>query len=717
MPDRIIIQCPGCSAKLAISDASKLGKKIKCSKCGEVFVAKAGGGAKGAKPTKPAPAKKPPKSDEEDFNFDDMDLEDNSEDFEDESADEETPVRKSKSSGKKPVAKGKSKGKGKGKGKSGNKLPLIIGGVAAVVVLAGVGVWLLMGSKDEAAPPAQQPVAAAPAAAPAAPPQDSPNDKILSLKWLPQDTELIIHLKIADVWQAPLLKGLLSGPQVTGVLQQMQEATGLAPTDVESLTIGIKNFQQLQGAGAMMALGGPPPTDAPGLAVVRSKKPVDITKIQQFIVQAVGSPGTKLADRNGKPYIEAQSPKPGGKTSGGWFADANTLLLGPTDELFAAMDRGETVTPRQEFRTVDASPHLLFVVAPGDINSIPWPPTINSKGERPVAADLIDALRLNMQAFGFGLTIGGGLGMQTSVTCRDSSGATSLKPHLEKLVSLIRTNFAAQKPSLPAFAADLVDTLVTNLTVTDHGQSVRVATSIPDSAQQKLEQLPAMLMGMAAMGGLPFGGNNRGGGPLGASQNANVRNSLKELALALHNHHDTYGQFPAAATFDPSGKPLLSWRVQVLPFVGQKALYDQFHLNEPWDSDHNKTLIEKMPAVFASPDDPQGAVQGQTRFVVPVGAGLAFEGTQGLKFRDFLDGTSLTLLVVEVGADAAVTWTQPDDLAVDLNEPRLKLEDSRNGGFWASFADGAVRHIPDSLPADGLKALFTRKAGDTPPQF
>ncbi|HMC89933.1 MAG TPA: DUF1559 domain-containing protein, partial [Gemmataceae bacterium] len=72
-------------------------------------------------------------------------------------------------------------------------------------------------------------------------------------------------------------------------------------------------------------------------------------------------------------------------------------------------------------------------------------------------------------------------------------------------------------------------------------------------------------------------------------------NNLKQLGLALHNYHDTYGRFPAVANFDKDGKPLLSWRVHLLPFLDEGQLYREFHLNEPWDSAHNKKLVSRLP--------------------------------------------------------------------------------------------------------------------------
>jgi hypothetical protein len=52
---------------------------------------------------------------------------------------------------------------------------------------------------------------------------------------------------------------------------------------------------------------------------------------------------------------------------------------------------------------------------------------------------------------------------------------------------------------------------------------------------------------------------------------------------------------------DKKGKALLSWRVALLPYLDQNNLFNQFHLDEPWDSAHNKKLLSKMPKVFAPP--------------------------------------------------------------------------------------------------------------------
>ena len=198
-----------------------------------------------------------------------------------------------------------------------------------------------------------------------------------------------------------------------------------------------------------------------------------------------------------------------------------------------------------------------------------------------------------------------------------------------------------------------------------------------------------------------------------AARRSQAKNNLKQIGLAMHNYHDTYKTFPAAANVDKKGKKLLSWRVHVLPFIDGNALYKQFHLDEPWDSDHNKQFIKQVPPVFVSPNHEDLSKEGKTVFLVPTGEGTAFDGDEGHGVRDFLDGTSNTILTVEAHRDAAVIWTKPDDVVIDFKNPIKGLKGARAGGFHALLADGSVRFISDNINLDVLKALFTRNGGET----
>ncbi|MCX7423695.1 MAG: DUF1559 domain-containing protein [Planctomycetia bacterium] len=192
-------------------------------------------------------------------------------------------------------------------------------------------------------------------------------------------------------------------------------------------------------------------------------------------------------------------------------------------------------------------------------------------------------------------------------------------------------------------------------------------------------------------------------------------NNLKQIGLAMHNYEGAYTVFPPAANLDKKGKQLLSWRVHILPYVDQAALYQQFHLDEPWDSEHNKELVQKIPPVYISPSHADLAKDGKTAYLVPTGKSTAFDGKEGLAIRDFTDGLSNTILAVEAHRDSAVIWTKPDDLAVDFKNPLKGLKGAHTGGFFAALCDGSVRFISDNIDLATLKALFTRNGGEALP--
>ena len=195
-----------------------------------------------------------------------------------------------------------------------------------------------------------------------------------------------------------------------------------------------------------------------------------------------------------------------------------------------------------------------------------------------------------------------------------------------------------------------------------------------------------------------------------AARRAQCVNHLKQIGLAFHNYHDVNNHLPPAAIRDKAGKPLLSWRVAILPYLEQGALYDRFHLDEPWDSPHNKTLLGSMPPMFACPSAPRPD-PATTNYRAIVGPGAAFEGAEGRSFRDVTDGTSMTLAVVE--AKDAIPWTKPEDLPFDPDVKAPALPSSfHSGGANVLFLDGSVRFLKNSVAPAVLRALETRAGGE-----
>jgi prepilin-type processing-associated H-X9-DG protein len=184
-------------------------------------------------------------------------------------------------------------------------------------------------------------------------------------------------------------------------------------------------------------------------------------------------------------------------------------------------------------------------------------------------------------------------------------------------------------------------------------------------------------------------------------------NNLKQIALAFHIYHDKYTHFPTDIT-DKDGKALLSWRVAILPFIEQDALYKQFKLNEPWDSDTNKKLIEKMPPTYA-PVRVQGKA-GETFYQVFTGEDALFGEKKKPNFLGITDGTSNTGMVFEAGDP--VVWSKPADLAFDKKKPLPKLGGLFNGDFHVAFCDGSVQMMKKNPDDKELKNLIMPTDGN-----
>ena len=195
----------------------------------------------------------------------------------------------------------------------------------------------------------------------------------------------------------------------------------------------------------------------------------------------------------------------------------------------------------------------------------------------------------------------------------------------------------------------------------------------------------------------------------------------------MHNYNDTNRHCPPAVLCGKDGKPLLSWRVLLLPYhwdQKEKDLFNEFKLDEPWDSPHNLALLPKMPKIYASP-----YVRGQqvpahhTFYQVFVGKGTPFEIKRGPRIPDdFPDGTSQTILIAEGGE--AVPWTKPADIEYEPDGPLPPL----GGAFPETFifselkmrrpqcgvamADGSARSIDlKTVSEQYLRAAISRDGG------
>ena len=182
-------------------------------------------------------------------------------------------------------------------------------------------------------------------------------------------------------------------------------------------------------------------------------------------------------------------------------------------------------------------------------------------------------------------------------------------------------------------------------------------------------------------------------------------NKVKNIATALLAYHKDKGKFPPAATLSKEGKPLLSWRVQILPYLGHNFLYKQFRQNEPWDSEHNKKFIRRIPPSFRETQDDLN--KGTTPFQAPVGIATLFNpGGTGTNSIQIINELSNTIMLVKVPEDKTAIWTKPEDWEIDISLPAKDLLKGFTNAIVFACADGEVKAIPLKEAEEKIKSML-----------
>ncbi len=200
--------------------------------------------------------------------------------------------------------------------------------------------------------------------------------------------------------------------------------------------------------------------------------------------------------------------------------------------------------------------------------------------------------------------------------------------------------------------------------------------------------------------------------PATDEQRDEVKNNLKQILLAMHNYHDTFGAMPADIVDPKTKKPLLNWRVHLLPFLEETPLHQSFKLDEPWDSETNKKLVEKLPKIFAPTR--AKAKPGETFYRGFAGKGESaglFEPGAKVTLVNITDGCSNTIGVIDAGEP--VIWTKPGtDLPCDPKKDLPKLGGMIDGEFYCGMCDGSVKAVKRKFDEKTLRAAVSRAGGE-----
>jgi len=566
------------------------------------------------------------------------------------------------------------------------------------------------------------------------------------LKLVPTDAAAFVHIRFGEIWKDDSLKATRDYLTKTqpDLLRKFQGEFGFGPADVERVTVIVPEFSKAGAIGepvivvrlekafdkgkllaAMKAVTpgepifhmppsrpvAPPPMfkkEAPRRVPVpksdfpKPPPPSKDFKDDKFQIAFQGVPEEE-PDRfpTPKPNVRAHHfmlPKQGFHLH---LVDDRTLLFVPENE-FSRGPSAAVAYGLQLLRGRQHGPLSGALAEAGKKHVVVGGLDIEALAKAlPEGEDLgpIKGL-LGAKAAALTLDLGEELKAQLSINAWEIDTAKKVEDAVKTLMETGKMALPAMKKELKDAPVariakpmlDLAEKVVGNAKVTTKDSTVQVSTSFRfgDFLDQLLDAL-----------------KHAYSAPERIEKRISSQRSLSLMGVALFTQQDENGYMNFGGIGGKKDAPNLSWRVALLPFLDEKELYDQFRLDEPWDSEHNKKLIEKMPKVYA-PASGIKVEKGHTFYQVFTGPD-AIQPIMSIP-KSFPDGASTTILVIEAGE--AVPWTKPGGIPYDPKKPLPKLGGIDGGDFNILLGDGSVRFVPMNIPEKVLRALITPASND-----
>lgn len=466
MSDAITVECSHCHARLKLKSRSAVGKKVPCPKCKKPFVVTA------------------PPEDEDELAFMNV-AEPDADEFaglaDGDGEDDDLPPA--------PTPRGKQRGKKKSSNSDGDMTKwlmvatgslvavglLVVAGIFGIPLLAG---WLGSGNKIDTA-------------------------------WLPPDADLVVHARVAETWNSPLLQSLAGNQMIKPQLDLTWGKLGIDPTRVESITFGASGAAAQMKAIATRGvpgmpgtpMGPPPAASAPGpfVIVVRTKEIADLTKIKDKFKN--GRTGT----HQGAEYLV---PPVGGDIAL-YFATDDTLVTGPEQNVKLAIEWGRKGARRPDLDFVDPTKMVLIALVPKDPSLFDAPAGGTPGGMPGLSAT--DATRGKVKGLCIGLSATDKLDLTVAANCADAIDADAVLKSTQNSIAESKAKFAKAKAGIPPMFGEFVqlaDDILNSFQVSSSGTVVSTRGTVPASVKTAIDKLP-MLMMMGAM--MP--GQNPGGQP------------------------------------------------------------------------------------------------------------------------------------------------------------------------------------------------------------
>jgi hypothetical protein len=528
---------------------------------------------------------------------------------------------------------------------------------ASLAVLVAVAGCFLVGFRGPRAAGAAEPAAAA-----------TNESAPFNLDFVPNDAQLVLALRPAELAAIKVLEPVRLAFGEMGLFEHLE----LPLEEIEEFKLAaVGDFR--------VAPQGRPPWP---VVVLRAKKPFAWNKLATNVVpEATETIGA------GQSYFEQAKARPGG-LSAYWFPDDYTIVLAPKEHVTDTFSlRGPLNAPAwaEKWNANAKGPAALMV----GINAISFMlESAERRGE--VGADIsgdADVLLLT------GAEADGAFRISGLLECRSPQAAAKINTRVQAALKEFQEQIANNAPPSDAGGAMMLrmfTELIDATKIEAQGATLRSVTTLSDRIGREFKQAVGPARAAALRG--------------------QSVNRLKQIALALHNYHDVHKHFPSAVVMGSDGKTPHSWRVEILQFMEQedlKNVHKQYRMNEPWDSEHNKKLIESTD-FFSVPGETGRKNCG---YFFATGPGTAFDPVdQPTAIRNITDGTSKTIAIVE--AKRSIPWTKPEDIKFDPDEPLPELGGFFEGGYNTAFFDGSVHFIPEDVDEETLRGLLSSRGGE-----
>jgi beta-lactamase regulating signal transducer with metallopeptidase domain len=522
-------------------------------------------------------------------------------------------------------------------------------------------------------------------AAAQAPAQEASQAATIEHGFISADTAMILVVRPADLLTRPDIAKLVES--ITP-LKELETRAQVKIKEIEQITL-IWTYST--GAPVTPAQ----PMLAPSGFIVRMKQATDFKSFFQKNI-----PGFKEL-KSGEVMYFAVDQSPGGMYAS--LPDDRTLVVASEGLLFRMLSAKPGATDRSAWAPAFAAVKKGQLAVAVDVTEIRS--RIKATGpDRPDVATQAGAfapLLEQTSAYAIGLSLNKSLDVDVRVISPNDEAAKRVSDTLRASVILGRNALAAidtkgqEVPSNIKPLMDFVGGMLDKMTIDVESRSVHAQTS----TELSVDRLANLMVG-------PMVASRA------AAQRSQSQNNLKQIGLAFHNYADTYGKFPASTIIGPDGKTPHSWRVALLPYLDQAPLYNQYKMNEPWDSPSNLQVLEKMPMVYLNPNSKS---KKNSSYYVLTGKATPFDGTTGLGIASITDGTSNTILAVE--AEREIPWTKPEDIPYDADKEIPALGGFAREGFSTLFADGSVRFLAKAIDVKVLKALISPAGGEVIPNY